>query len=268
MNRSKRRFACALAPLMLLWSAPRGQSAPEADAEKKPAVIVVRVPAKAELTIGGKKTKQQSEVREFDTPPLVPGKKFSYSVIAVWKDGDRDEKRETTVIVQAGETKEINFLESKPPPPPVERIPAPELILESERETVAKSKTSEKNAGPKLEPEPKPKPEPEPKPEVHPAPKEPFVLSLPETLNLHVGESKLLPIKVVRADCQGPVCIKFEGLPAGVELKETTIAADKQKGYILAAALSQAEEKEWEVKVIGVSGSIRQDHSLKIKIVK
>jgi uncharacterized protein (TIGR03000 family) len=357
MPRTKQQFTLALAVLTILGSVPREGSAEE-KGDKKPVVIVVRLPADADLFIGGVKSKQQSAVREFDTPPLSPGKKYSYSVKGVWKDGEKEEIRETTIIIQAGETKEINLLEMKPPLPPIEKIPAPVQLLEPEKKQEPKLEPKQieknlapvqllepekkqepkpepkqdpepkpeikKNPEPKLEPEkkpelksekkpepekknpePKPKPEkkpapakkPEPKlekipesgpefkkepepvnqpkpksepkkPEAKPAPKGTIVLQMPETLNLQPGGTKLLPIKVVRNDCQGPVSIKFEGLPPGVELKEATLAADKQKGYILAAAPTEAEEKVWEVKIIGVCGSVRQDCSLKIKIAK
>jgi uncharacterized protein (TIGR03000 family) len=260
MRRTMKRFAWALATLTLFWSVPRAESAAKEGAQKKPAVIVVLLPAKAELSIGGTKTKQQSQVREFDTPPLLPGKKYSYSVVALWKDGDREERREMTIIVQAGEKKEINLLESKPSAPPVEQIPAPELIPESVKEPDPKPKPSIKKIEAKLESEKNLEPEP--------VSKATFALLLPETLTLQPGASKLLPIKVARTDCQGPVRIKFEGLPPGMEMKETTIASDKQKVYVLAAAPVEAEEKEWQVKVIGLSGSLREDHCLKIKIAK
>ena len=260
MSRTMMRFALAVAALPLFWSVPRGQSAEKENAAKRPAVIVVRLPANAELTIGGIKSKQRSAVREFDTPPLRPGRKFSYSVVASWKDGDREERCQTSIIVQAGESKEINLLELKPTPPPVEQIPAPELVLESVNGPEPKPKPPPEVLEPKRELEKKPEPEV--------APKATLALLMPDALNLQPGTTKLLPIKVVRTDCQGPITITFEGLPPGVEMKEATIAADKQRVYVLAAAHAEIEEKVWEIKAIGVSGPIRQDHSLKIKIAK
>jgi uncharacterized protein (TIGR03000 family) len=299
MIRVRKRLFLPLTALMVFWLPLRA-----CGAEKIPAAVVVRLPAAAELVIGGVKSKQQTAVREFDTPPLAPGKKFSYPLKAVWKAGDKEVTRETTIIVKAGETTEIDLLEPKLSPPNVEKIPAPELMPEiesiprpkAEPEPIKKLEPEkkslkpepqpepEKKPEPKMEPEikPEPKPEPEKKPEPKPeppstspkprpeapAPKGTLSLRMPETLHLQPGGTKLVPIKVIRTHCEGPVSIAFEGLPPGVELKTATVAAGKQKVYVQAAAPANAEEKECEVQVVGISGSVRQEATLKIKIAK
>jgi uncharacterized protein (TIGR03000 family) len=286
--------------------------------DKKAAVVIVRLPAEAELIIGGVKSKQQTPVREFDTPPLALGKKFCYELKAVWKDGDKEVQRAEKIVVQAGETTDIDLLKPAHSPPKAEKIPAPDLMPEPEKkpelppepvkkleptpEPVKKPEPTpepEKKPEPKPEPEkkpepkperiktPKPKPEPEKKPDPEkpptnsesrpsgpgldnkaPAAKGTLSLLMPETLNLRAGGTKSFPIEVVRTDCAGPVMLTFEGLPPGVELKDTTVAADKQKVYLLATASANAEKKEWEVKVIGVSGAVRRDSSFTLKIAK
>lgn len=226
MIRIRKRLFLSLAALMVFWLPLRA-----CGAEKKPAVVVVRLPAAAELVIGGVKSKQQTAVREFDTPPLALGKKFSYPLKAVWKAGDKEVTRETTILVKAGETTEIDLLKLNLSPPNADST------------------------------------SPNPVPEA-PAPKGTLSLRMPETLRLQPGRTKLIPIKVVRTHCEGPVNIRLEGLPPGVELKTATVAAGKQKVYVQAAAPANAEEKEWEVQVIGVSGPVRQEATLKIKIAK
>ncbi len=148
---SAKRSALTLATLILLWSAQPGDIAAADNAEKKPAVIVVRLPAEAELFIGGMRSKQQTALREFDTPSLVPGKKFAYALKATWKDGEKEEKFEAIIIVQAGETKEINILDLKAALLPAEKIPAPYVMAEQEKASEAISKREKK-------PEPKPEP--------------------------------------------------------------------------------------------------------------
>ena len=164
----------------------------------------------------------------------------------------------------------------KPEPQPIKK-PEPEKKLDLKPKPIKKPEPKpEPEKKPEVKPEPEKKPEPKPKPLATlpkpvvsaPAPKGTLSLLMPETLNLQPGGTKLLPIKVVRTHCEGPVSITFEGLPSGVELKNATVAAGKQKIYLLATASANAEEKEWQAKVIGVSGSVRQEAMLKIKIAK
>lgn len=124
MRRTMKCLALALAVLTMLWGAPRGESAGKEQGGKKIAVIVVRLPAEAELFIGGMKSTQRSAVREFDTPPLTPGQYFSYPLKAVWKDGAKVVKREATIIVQAGKTTKVNVRELKPLRPRMETVSA------------------------------------------------------------------------------------------------------------------------------------------------
>ena len=289
MRRIVKQLPLALAALTIVGLPPRARGAESDSAEKKPAVVVVRLPAAAELFIAGFKSKQHTAVREFDTPPLMPGKKFSYPLKAVWKAGDKEVTRETTIIVKAGQTTEIDLLKLKLSPPNAEKLPAPALFPERDTKRQPKPEPEKKvkpEPKPRKKPEPKPEPEkkpaPKPKPEkkpeppstppkpvaAAPAPKGTLSLLMPEILNLQPGGTKLLPIKVVRTHCAGPVSITFEGLPSGVELKNATVAAGKQKVYVQAAAPANAEEKECEMKVIGISGSVRQEATLKIKIAK
>lgn len=104
----------ALAALTMFLGVLGGQSAAQEQMGKKPAVVVVRLPAEAELFIGGLKSKQRTAIREFDTPPLTPGRYFSYSLKVMWKDGDKEVKREATIVVQAGRTTRVNVWELRP----------------------------------------------------------------------------------------------------------------------------------------------------------
>jgi uncharacterized protein (TIGR03000 family) len=58
------------------------------------ALLDVRVPANAELWFDGYKSKQTGPQREFRTPPLTTGKKYTYTVRAKWvADGKPVEER-------------------------------------------------------------------------------------------------------------------------------------------------------------------------------
>jgi uncharacterized protein (TIGR03000 family) len=294
MRPTMKCLSLTVATVMMLGGfLPLGK-ADDKSGDKKPALVIVRLPTDAELTIGGFTSKQRKAVREFDTPPLPPDKKFSYQLKATWREDGKEVTRETTILVRAGETTNVNLLEQKPSPPVAEKIPAPEAVAELPKKPTPMPEPEKPMPAPKTEPEkktevelgpihkPKPKPEPEKKTEAKPmppvpppeqvpevpSPKATLALLIPETLTLSPGATKLLPIKVVRTHCEGPVNVAFEGVPPGVELRNVTVAADKQKVYLLAAASARMEAKECEVKAIGVIGSVRQETSFQIKIAK
>ena len=349
MPRTMKHLLLVLAALLIDCPPQRALAAESDSTVKKPAVVIVRLPADAELFIGEVKSEQQTAIREFDTPPLALGKKFSYPLKAVWKEGEKEVTHARTIFVMGGETTHIDLVGLKLSPPIAEKLPTPHLMPELDPKPASSSepekkpqiepppiKKAEPKPEPKIKPDPKPetikkpevKPEPEKKPEPKPEPekkpelkpekkpepkplpekkpepepekkpepkplpqkkpepkpervtkppkavapepsqKSTLALVMPETLNLQPGGTKLLPIKVIRMHCDGPVRISFEGLPSGVEMKNATVAAGKQKVYVQATAAAGTEEKEWEVKVIGIGGTARQEALLKIKIAK
>jgi uncharacterized protein (TIGR03000 family) len=72
------------------------------DGEKKVATIKVTVPAAAKIMIDGKPTMSTGEERLFETPPLTPGKSFTYIFKATWFDGSYPTVRMAEVRVEAG----------------------------------------------------------------------------------------------------------------------------------------------------------------------
>ncbi len=71
--------------------------------------IWLRVPENAEVWVNGVKTKQSGESRYFFSPPLVPGKKYSYQMRVRWtKDGKPVEETQD-ILVQAGATIRRDF---------------------------------------------------------------------------------------------------------------------------------------------------------------
>src|SRR5262249_31075720 len=49
--------------------------------------LTVRVPADARVWFDGAATTSTGPVRQFPSPPLTPGKRYSYEVRASWKEG-------------------------------------------------------------------------------------------------------------------------------------------------------------------------------------
>jgi uncharacterized protein (TIGR03000 family) len=125
MHRTLTYSVFLLAGIGLLLTTPTLRSR---QGEAKPAYLQVHIPADAELTVDGTRTKQQGELRKFVSPPLAPGQNFFYTFRATWKDGGKEVTRERKVRVQAGtettvdlrqpdeskEIKEAKPVESKP----------------------------------------------------------------------------------------------------------------------------------------------------------
>src|SRR5205807_2223250 len=82
-----------------LAAAPSGSAQ---DADKKPAQLRLLVPAVAQVTIGGQATATTGADRLYETPPLAPGKTYSYQVEAWWQDGNSKIVRMAVAKVQAG----------------------------------------------------------------------------------------------------------------------------------------------------------------------
>jgi uncharacterized protein (TIGR03000 family) len=73
-------------------------------------MIAVRVPADAEIWFDGKKTSQTGPVRYFETPPLEPGREYSYEIRARWNENGRQVERTRHVTVHPGDRLALNFV--------------------------------------------------------------------------------------------------------------------------------------------------------------
>ncbi|MGH7172309.1 MAG: TIGR03000 domain-containing protein [Gemmataceae bacterium] len=75
--------------------------------------IWLRVPKSAAIWVNGVKTKQTGELRHFFSPPLTPGKKYSYQMRLRWmKDGKPVEETQR-ILVQAFQTIHRDFTHSR-----------------------------------------------------------------------------------------------------------------------------------------------------------
>ena len=79
-----------------------------------PVILVVRLPAGAKLEIEDTPTKSTGEVRTYRSPPLAPGKNYTYSLKATWKEGDKEVVRERSVAVHAGEVVRVDLFQEAP----------------------------------------------------------------------------------------------------------------------------------------------------------
>jgi uncharacterized protein (TIGR03000 family) len=71
--------------------------------------ITVRVPEGAKVWFDGTLTTSTGPVREFQSPPLTPGKQFSYEARAIWNDGGHEVKQTQSVKVTPGAYVDVDF---------------------------------------------------------------------------------------------------------------------------------------------------------------
>jgi uncharacterized protein (TIGR03000 family) len=104
----------ALMLLLVLIAAPNVRSqAPEQEKDNRRATVVIKVYADATLTVDGKATHQKGERRTFRSPPLEPGKKYTYTFVAEWMPRNNYETYKVTrkATVEPGKTIEIDMSE-------------------------------------------------------------------------------------------------------------------------------------------------------------
>jgi uncharacterized protein (TIGR03000 family) len=73
------------------------------------ATMNVRVPADAAIWFQGAKTGQRGEERTFVSPPLEPGRAYTYEVRARWNQDGKEVEQTRQVRVRAGETVKVDF---------------------------------------------------------------------------------------------------------------------------------------------------------------
>lgn len=89
-------------------------------------LIGVRVPDNAEIWIDGDKTSQTGTFREFVTPALEPGQKFSYDIKARWMENGKEVVRDRKLSFYAGDRLMVNLMAPpKASPKQVQSAPKP-----------------------------------------------------------------------------------------------------------------------------------------------
>lgn len=74
------------------------------------ATIAVQVPSDAKVWIQGAATNQTGADRTFQSPPLEPGREYSYSVKAQWTENGKTVEQSQDVMARAGERTGVLFL--------------------------------------------------------------------------------------------------------------------------------------------------------------
>ncbi len=84
------------------------QTQPAAPADTT-AHIHLNVPANAQVWFAGEKMKSTGTLREFQSPALQPGAKYSYDVMAKWMQDGKEVTQKQTVRVWAGANLNVRF---------------------------------------------------------------------------------------------------------------------------------------------------------------
>jgi uncharacterized protein (TIGR03000 family) len=72
-------------------------------------LLQVRVPADAEILIDGAKTTQRGTLRQYISPPLEPGKNFTYEITAKYTEDGKEVSRTHRQVVRAGGRYPVDF---------------------------------------------------------------------------------------------------------------------------------------------------------------
>jgi uncharacterized protein (TIGR03000 family) len=80
-----------------------------ADQESRIARVTVSVPRDAKLWVNGTLLSLNGSIRQFDSPPLVPGNVYDYDIRVRWKEGDRQLTETQTIVVTAGSRVNVRF---------------------------------------------------------------------------------------------------------------------------------------------------------------
>ena len=142
--RPSRWLLCSALTLVLLAGAPAWGRQPPAS-KAQPAILIVHMPAAdARLEVEGTPTRQGGEKRRFVSPPLEPGKSYSYTFTAFWKPNNyTDITRTRKVSVQAGKETEVDLRTNDPAQPDnivIRWVPTPRTVVKAmlERANVGK----------------------------------------------------------------------------------------------------------------------------------
>jgi uncharacterized protein (TIGR03000 family) len=86
-----------------------GDLARPAPASDNTARVRVVVPADAKVWFGSSATEQGGTVRDFQSPPLTPGKDYGYDVKAQWTENGKEVTRTRHVDVRANSATSVDF---------------------------------------------------------------------------------------------------------------------------------------------------------------
>jgi uncharacterized protein (TIGR03000 family) len=99
----------ALVAAVSLAAGQPPDAAKKSDTAKKRIILIVKVPADAQIEVDGAPTKATGEVRKFKSPELDVGKDYSYTIKATWTRNGKPIVVERKVAVRAGEETEVDL---------------------------------------------------------------------------------------------------------------------------------------------------------------
>ncbi|HEY7424470.1 MAG TPA: TIGR03000 domain-containing protein [Gemmataceae bacterium] len=94
------------------------QQQAQAPAKDDAAHLLVIVPENAELWFNGAKTSRTGPQREFVSPPLTPGKSYTYEVKARWMQDGKPVEQTRNVHVQANSWQQVDLTRPEKPAAP------------------------------------------------------------------------------------------------------------------------------------------------------
>jgi len=89
-------------------------TAGQGSAESHAVLLNVSVPAGAEIWFEGTRTVQRGRLRQFISPPLIPGREYSYDVKARWTENGKELTQTRHLVVQAGDVMSVSFNSATP----------------------------------------------------------------------------------------------------------------------------------------------------------
>lgn len=129
------RLTLAMLALTLLYIGPAQSQDNKDKATAQPAYVRVLLPrADAKLSIDDTATRQFGENRLFVSPPLEPGKRYKYKLVAVWAPNNYTTiTRTRSVVVESGKEAQVDMRgkdESQPDNIIVRYVPTPEAVVD------------------------------------------------------------------------------------------------------------------------------------------
>jgi uncharacterized protein (TIGR03000 family) len=136
MLRRTAAVAGTLFAAVLLLAPARGQQPATKPAARTPATLRVLMPAAAAiLTVDGLATRQTGLTRAFESPPIEPGKDYTYTVVAQWMPNNYTTVIRTRVVpIKAGETTEVDLRKEDDKQKDeyfIRYVPTPQLVVEA-----------------------------------------------------------------------------------------------------------------------------------------
>jgi uncharacterized protein (TIGR03000 family) len=115
--------------------APAAATAQDPRPQASPATLVVRIRGDALLEVDGAPTRQTGETRRFVSPPLEPGRSYTYTLTARWEPNNYTKiTRTRRAPVRAGETTEVDLRAPDPRQPDdivIRFVPTPDDVVEA-----------------------------------------------------------------------------------------------------------------------------------------